>query len=120
MTHSILLSGVGGQGILLAAKIIGEAAVASGYEVYSNEIHGMAQRGGCVTAQVRFGPQVHSPLILEGTADVLASAHGVLLDAGLRCTLDRRPRRVPVDAAIATARESIGAAVRASGLAFDA
>ena len=73
MTHSILLSGVGGQGILLAAKIIGEAAVASGYEVCSNEIHGMAQRGGCVTAQVRFGPQVHSPLILEGTADVLAA-----------------------------------------------
>ena len=73
MIHSILLSGVGGQGILLAAKIIGEAAVASGYEVCSNEIHGMAQRGGCVTAQVRFGPQVHSPLILEGTADVLAA-----------------------------------------------
>ena len=73
MTHSILLSGVGGQGILLAAKIIGEAAVASGYEVCSNEIHGMAQRGGCVTAQVRFGVQIHSPLILEGTADVLAA-----------------------------------------------
>lgn len=73
MTHSILLSGVGGQGILLAAKIIGEAAVASGFEVCSNEIHGMAQRGGCVTAQLRFGVQVHSPLILEGTADVLAA-----------------------------------------------
>ena len=55
-----------------------------------------------------------------GTAADLAGAHAALLDAGLRCTLDRRPRRVPVDAAIATARESIGAAVRASGLAFDA
>ena len=73
MTHSILLSGVGGQGIILAAKIIGEAAAVSGFEVCSNEIHGMAQRGGCVTAQVRFGPQVHSPIILEGTADALGA-----------------------------------------------
>lgn len=73
MTKSILLSGVGGQGILLAAKIIGEAAVASGYTVCANEIHGMAQRGGSVIAQVRFGDDVKSPLILEGTADVLAS-----------------------------------------------
>lgn len=73
MTSSILLSGVGGQGILLAAKIIGEAAELSGFEVCSNEIHGMAQRGGSVTAQVRFGKKVFSPLILEGTADVLAA-----------------------------------------------
>ena len=58
MTSSILLSGVGGQGILLAAKIIGEAAELSGFEVCSNEIHGMAQRGGSVTAQVRFGKKV--------------------------------------------------------------
>lgn len=73
MTSSIILSGVGGQGILLAAKIIGEAAELSGFDVCSNEIHGMAQRGGSVTAQVRFGTRVFSPLILEGTADVLAS-----------------------------------------------
>lgn len=73
MTCSVILSGVGGQGIILAAKIIGEAAELSGFEVCSNEIHGMAQRGGSVTAQVRFGQQVFSPLVLEGTADVLAS-----------------------------------------------
>ena len=70
---SILLSGVGGQGILLAAKIIGAAAERAGLEVCANEIHGMAQRGGSVRAQVKFGERVHSPLILEGTADVLAS-----------------------------------------------
>ena len=73
MTSSIILSGVGGQGIILAAKIIAEAAKICGFPVCSNEIHGMAQRGGSVTAQVRFGDGVCSPLILEGTADVLAS-----------------------------------------------
>lgn len=73
MNCNILLCGVGGQGILLAAKIIGAAAERAGLEVCSNEIHGMAQRGGSVRAQVKFGERVHSPLILEGTADVLAS-----------------------------------------------
>jgi indolepyruvate ferredoxin oxidoreductase beta subunit len=71
--HSILLCGVGGQGILLAAKIIGAAAEASGLSVVANETHGMAQRGGSVKAQVKIGVGVGSPLILEGTADVLAA-----------------------------------------------
>lgn len=70
---NIFLSGVGGQGILLAAKIIADAAANAGFEVAANEIHGMAQRGGSVTAQVRYGPAVLSPLILEGTADVLGA-----------------------------------------------
>ena len=73
MNHSILLCGVGGQGILLAAKLIGAAAEASGFDVRANEIHGMAQRGGSVRAQVKFGDDVRSPLILEGTADVIAA-----------------------------------------------
>ncbi|MBP5543008.1 MAG: indolepyruvate oxidoreductase subunit beta [Kiritimatiellae bacterium] len=71
--HSILLCGVGGQGILLAAKIIGAAAEASGLSVVANETHGMAQRGGSVKAQVKIGVGVGSPLVLEGTADVLAA-----------------------------------------------
>jgi len=69
--HNIVLTGVGGQGILLAAKIIAAAAMENGMQVAANEIHGMAQRGGSVIAQVRFGNGLHSPLILEGTADVL-------------------------------------------------
>ncbi|MDD3153935.1 MAG: indolepyruvate oxidoreductase subunit beta [Victivallaceae bacterium] len=73
MARNILLCGVGGQGILLAAKIIAAAAESAGFQVTTNEVHGMAQRGGSVTAQVRFGANVHSPLILEGCADVLAS-----------------------------------------------
>ena len=73
MKTSILLCGVGGQGILLAAKVIGAAAAAAGFPVVANETHGMAQRGGCVKAQVKFGEKATGPLIAEGEADVLAS-----------------------------------------------
>ncbi len=73
MNQNILLCGVGGQGILLAAKIIALAAEKAGFEVTTNEVHGMAQRGGSVTAQLRYGDAVYSPLILERQADVLAS-----------------------------------------------
>ena len=71
MITSVLLSGVGGQGILLAEKIIATAAELAGNEVCANEIHGMAQRGGSVVAQIRFGSGVYSPLILEGSADAV-------------------------------------------------
>jgi len=73
MIQNILLCGVGGQGILLAAKVIAAAASQSGFQVTTNEIHGMAQRGGSVTALVRYGDKVFSPLFPPGTADVLAS-----------------------------------------------
>ena len=75
--HSLLLCGVGGQGILLAAKVVGAAAEAAGLDVAANEIHGMAQRGGSVRAFVRFGEGVRSPLVLEGEADVLAALEPV-------------------------------------------
>ena len=55
-TKSIVLVGVGGQGILLASEILAQAAMLEGYEVKTNEVHGMAQRGGSVVAQVRYGP----------------------------------------------------------------
>jgi indolepyruvate ferredoxin oxidoreductase beta subunit len=70
---SVVLAGVGGQGILLGSEIIAESALLSGYEVKTNEVHGMAQRGGSVIAQIRFGKEVFGPLVPEGTATVLAS-----------------------------------------------
>ncbi len=70
---SIVLVGVGGQGILLAAQVAARAALAAGHDVKTNEVHGMAQRGGSVVAQIRFGSRVFSPLVPEGTAQVLAS-----------------------------------------------
>ncbi|MGB9741045.1 MAG: indolepyruvate ferredoxin oxidoreductase subunit beta [Candidatus Bathyarchaeia archaeon] len=68
---NIVLAGVGGQGILLAAEVLGTAAVKDGLNVRVSEIHGMAQRGGAVVSYVRMGERVLAPTILDGNADVL-------------------------------------------------
>lgn len=73
MTKSILFVGVGGQGIILASKILTEGLLKFGYDVKMSEVHGMAQRGGSVTTQVRFGEKVYSPLIGTGEADVVVA-----------------------------------------------
>lgn len=72
-TKNILFVGVGGQGTILASKILTEGLMKNGYDVKMSEVHGMAQRGGSVTTQVRFGKKVYSPLIEKGTADVIVS-----------------------------------------------
>jgi len=72
-TTSVVLAGVGGQGILLASEIIARAAMAAGFDVKTNEVHGMAQRGGSVIAQIRYGEKVFSPLVASGTANALGS-----------------------------------------------
>lgn len=70
---SVVLVGVGGQGVLLASEIAARAAILAGFDVKTNEVHGMAQRGGSVIAQVRYGLRVWSPLVEPGTARVLGS-----------------------------------------------
>ena len=70
---SVLFVGVGGQGTILASKILTEGLLMSGYDVKMSEVHGMAQRGGSVTTQVRFGEKVYSPLIEKGKVDVIVS-----------------------------------------------
>ena len=72
-TVNVSLVGVGGQGIILTADLLAKTAAIAGYDVKKSEIHGMAQRGGSVTSQVRFGKEVASPIIQEGTADILVS-----------------------------------------------
>lgn len=72
-TKNILLCGVGGQGIILASKILSAGLIEAGYDVKMSEVHGMAQRGGSVTTQVRYGSEVFSPIIGEGQADVIVS-----------------------------------------------
>lgn len=67
----ILMVGVGGQGTILASKILARAALETGYDIKVSEIHGMAQRGGSVVTQVRLGEKVFSPLIPAGGADVV-------------------------------------------------
>jgi len=70
---NISLVGVGGQGILLASDIIAKAAMLAGFDAKKSEVHGMAQRGGSVISEIRFGEKVHSPLIPAGTTDYLVS-----------------------------------------------
>jgi indolepyruvate ferredoxin oxidoreductase beta subunit len=70
-TTSVVLSGVGGQGILLAGEVLATAAMNSGFDVKKSEVHGMAQRGGSVVAHVRFGEKVYSPMAKLGEVDYL-------------------------------------------------
>lgn len=70
---NILIVGVGGQGTLLASKVLAKVAVMAGYDVKVSEVHGMAQRGGSVVTQVRYGSRVFSPLIPKGEADVIVA-----------------------------------------------
>jgi len=70
---SICITGVGGQGIILASNIISKLALESGMDVKKSEIHGMSQRGGSVISEVRFGNKVYSPIVPDGSADIILS-----------------------------------------------
>ncbi len=73
---NVVIAGLGGQGVLKASDIVAEAAFRAGFDVKKSEIHGMSQRGGSVASDVRFGPEVFSPMVSAGEADFL-----VLFDA---------------------------------------
>lgn len=73
MIKSIMLVGVGGQGTILASKLLTTGLMNVGYDVKMSEIHGMSQRGGSVSSQVRYGEKVYSPVIEIGGADILVS-----------------------------------------------
>ena len=68
---NVMIVGVGGQGTLLASRIIGNVAIKAGYDVKVSEVHGMSQRGGSVVTYVKYSDKVYSPLIFEGEADFL-------------------------------------------------
>lgn len=71
MTKNIMIVGVGGQGTLLASRILGNTVINEGYDVKVSEVHGMSQRGGSVVTYVKYGEKVYSPIIGEGEADVI-------------------------------------------------
>jgi indolepyruvate ferredoxin oxidoreductase beta subunit len=106
---NVFIAGVGGQGILLASEVLGEALLRSGYDVKQSEVHGMAQRGGSVTTHLRYGARVFSPLIEAGTADLLLAFEKI---EALRFLHFLAPRGVAIvstqeilPAAVATGRE---------------
>ena len=70
-TINVLAVGVGGQGIITLTHILAEVAFRAGYDAKQSEIHGLSQRGGSVSGQVRWGPKIHTPMILDGEADFL-------------------------------------------------
>ena len=72
-TKNIMIVGVGGQGTLLASKLLGRVLLARGYDVKVSEVHGMSQRGGSVVTYVRYGDKVYSPIIDKGEADLIVS-----------------------------------------------
>lgn len=72
-TTSIMIVGVGGQGTLLASKLLGNVLLSQGYDVKVSEVHGMSQRGGSVVTYVRFGEKVYSPVVDLGEADYILS-----------------------------------------------
>lgn len=70
-TKSIMIVGVGGQGTLLASRILGTALISNGFDVKVSEVHGMSQRGGSVVTYVKYGSKVNSPIVNEGEADLI-------------------------------------------------
>ena len=72
-TKNIMIVGVGGQGSLLASKLLGRLLLTKGYDIKVSEVHGMSQRGGSVVTYVRFGDKVYSPVIDKGEADYIVS-----------------------------------------------
>ncbi len=87
---SVLLVGVGGQGVVLASAIVADAALRTGHDVKQSEVHGMSQRGGMVSSHLRYGPAVASPLIEAGQADAVVAMEW---NEGLRALPHLRPGR---------------------------
>ncbi|MDR1754270.1 MAG: indolepyruvate oxidoreductase subunit beta [Eubacterium sp.] len=73
MTKSIILVGVGGQGTLVASRILGNLFLSRGFDVKVSEVHGMSQRGGSVVTYVKYGDKVYSPVVEKGEADIIVS-----------------------------------------------
>ncbi|MFH1968117.1 MAG: indolepyruvate oxidoreductase subunit beta [bacterium] len=72
-TFNIVITGVGGQGIITLVSILDEACLLQGYDVKSSELHGLSQRGGSVVTHIRFGKKVYSPMVSVGQADLIIS-----------------------------------------------
>lgn len=104
MTKTILLVGVGGQGTILISKILATGLMEAGFDVKMSEIHGMSQRGGSVTTQIKYGEKVYAPNLGEGEADMIiafekteaARALPMLKKGGTIITDDREIYSMPV------------------------
>ena len=127
-TKNIMIVGVGGQGSLLASKLLGRLLLTRGYDIKVSEVHGMRQRGGSVVPYVRFGDKVYSPIIDKGEADFIVSFE--LLEAaryteflrpeGRIITNTQQINPMPVITGAATYPEALVKKMQAAGIAIDA
>ena len=127
-TKNIMIVGVGGQGSLLASKLLGRLLLDQGYDVKVSEVHGMSQRGGSVVPYVRYGDRVASPVIDKGTADFIVSFE--LLEAarwlpylkadGQIVTSTQQMDPMPVITGAAKYPENLVEKLRAAGAKVDA
>jgi indolepyruvate ferredoxin oxidoreductase beta subunit len=121
-TMNVLLTGVGGQGVVLASFVLSHVAMSEGYNVKQSEVHGMAQRGGSVTSHFRFGDKIWSPLVSPGTADILMAFEALeglryvnwLRPGGLLVYNALRINPSPVSAGLATYPADIDALIKAA------
>ena len=128
MTKNIMIVGVGGQGSLLASKLLGHLLLKKGYDVKVSEVHGMSQRGGSVVTYVRFGEKVYSPIIDLGEADFIVSFEKLeaarylqfLKPDGRIVTNVQEINPMPVITGAATYPEDLIAKMEASGATVDA
>ena len=127
-TRNIMIVGVGGQGSLLASKLLGRLLLTKGYDIKVSEVHGMSQRGGSVVTYVRFGDKVYSPIIDKGEADYIVSFE--LLEAarwteylkpgGKIVTNTQKINPMPVIVGSARYPENLVDTMRQAGLNVDA
>ena len=127
-TKNVMIVGVGGQGSLLASKLLGRLLLTKGYDIKVSEVHGMSQRGGSVVTYVRFGDKVYSPVIDKGQADYIVSFE--LLEAarwlpflkadGQIVTSTQRIDPMPVITGAAVYPEELVEKMRATGAKVDA
>ena len=128
MTKNVMIVGVGGQGSLLASKLLGRLLVDEGYDVKVSEVHGMSQRGGSVVTYVRFGDKVYSPVIEDGEADFIVSFEKIeaarytekLRKDGVVIVNTQQIDPMPVIIGAATYPEAIIDEMQAKGINVDA
>lgn len=123
-TVNIMITGVGGQGSLLASRILGKTFMSQGYDVKVSEVHGMSQRGGSVVTYVKYGDEVSSPIICRGEADFLISFE--LLEAarwlpylkkdGVVVTSTQQINPMPVIMGVKEYPEDIAEKIKAKGI----
>ena len=127
-TKNIMIVGVGGQGSLLASKLLGRLMLSKGYDIKVSEVHGMSQRGGSVVTYVRYGDKVYSPVIDKGEADFIISFEILeaarwteyLKPTGKIITNTQQMNPMPVITGAAVYPENLAEKMKAAGIDVDA